>query len=68
MERRLRESGNSFTKYDQVYIVSFISSKNIGVNAAVSFMCNYNHGHNILRLFDVLRNLIFKKSKTKRDY
>ena len=29
---------------------------------------NYNHGHNILRLFDVLLNFLFFKSETKRDY
>ena len=27
-----------------------------------------NHGHNILRLFDVLPNFPFTTSETKRDY
>ena len=29
---------------------------------------NYNHGHNILRLFGILPNFTFTTSKTKRDY
>ena len=29
---------------------------------------NYNHRHNILRLFDVLPNFPFTTSETKRDY
>ena len=28
----------------------------------------YNHGHDILRLFDVLPNFSFITSETKRDY
>ena len=28
----------------------------------------YNHGHNILRLFDTLSNFLFTTSETKRDY
>ena len=28
----------------------------------------YNHGHNILRLFDNLPNFLFITSETKRDY
>ena len=28
----------------------------------------YNHGHNILRLFDILPNVPFTTSETKRDY
>ena len=29
---------------------------------------NYNHGHNILSLFDALPNVHFTTSKTKHDY
>ena len=29
---------------------------------------NYNHFHNVLRLFDVLRNFAFTTSETMRDY
>ena len=29
---------------------------------------NYNHFHNILKLFDVLRNFLFTTSETMRDY
>ena len=29
---------------------------------------NYNHFHNILRLFDDLRNFLFTTSETMRDY
>ena len=29
---------------------------------------NYNHFHNILRLFDVLQNFPFITSETMRDY
>ena len=28
----------------------------------------YNHGHNILKLFDTLPNFLFTTSETKRDY
>ena len=28
----------------------------------------YNHGHNILRLFDILPNVPFTTSETKDDY
>ena len=28
----------------------------------------YNHGHNILRLFETLPNFLFTTSETKRDY
>ena len=28
----------------------------------------YNHGHNILRHFDILPNFLFTASETKRDY
>ena len=27
-----------------------------------------NHGHNILRLFDTLPNVLFTTNETKRDY
>ena len=30
--------------------------------------CIYNHGHNILTLFDTLPNFLFTTSETKRDY
>ena len=29
---------------------------------------NYNHGHNIMRIFDVLPNFPFTTSVTKPDY
>ena len=29
---------------------------------------SYNHGHNILRLFDTLPNFLFTTSEMKRDY
>ena len=29
---------------------------------------NYNHGHNIMRIFDVLPNFPFTTSETKPDY
>ena len=29
---------------------------------------DYNHGHNIMRIFDVLRNFPFTASETKSDY
>ena len=29
---------------------------------------NYNHGHNIMKIFDVLPNFPFSTSETKPDY
>ena len=34
----------------------------------VTTLGKLNHGHNILRLFDVLPNFPFTTSETKRDY
>ena len=31
-------------------------------------IANYNHGHNIVRIFDVFPNFPFAKSETKPDY
>ena len=35
---------------------------------SVKKMTNYNHGHNIMRIFDVLPNFPFTASGTKSDY
>ena len=34
----------------------------------IIILCNYNHFHNVLRLFDVLTNFSFTTSETMRDY
>ena len=32
------------------------------------YFYGYNHGHNIMRIFDVLPNFTFPTSETKPDY
>ena len=55
----LSKIGKSFTKY---IIINQGSKK--------QNFCEekYNHGHNIMRIFDVLRNFPFTTSETKPDY
>ena len=37
-------------------------------NNVYQFEDSYNHGHNILRLFDALPHFLFTTSETMRDY
>ena len=50
-----------------VKVVRFISRQFIPLTFS-SHNILYNHGHNILRLFDTLPNFLFTTSETKRDY
>ena len=45
----------------------FQSSYTLNYGLPFKLQCHYNHGHNILRLFDTLPNFLFTASETKRD-
>ena len=55
----LSKIGKSFTKY------VIINQGNKKQNFCEE---KYNHGHNIMRIFDVLPNFPFTTSETKPDY
>ena len=54
--------------FSQLLPSFFIHGKNIVVWLSVINFHIYNHGHNILRIFDVLPNFPFTTSETKPDY
>ena len=63
METDFLASGNHFLPFsDTLATDSFIFPFNGNV------FVNHNHGHNILRLFDTLPNVLFTTNETKRDY
>ena len=51
----------------QVICQVYFSSSNVSVDTTV-ILKDYNHGHNILRLFDTLPSFLFTTSETKHDY
>ena len=66
-----------FNESQPIYAYKYYASKNKRVKffelsvkfcGNVKINSNYNHGHNILRLFDTLPNFPFTASETKRDY
>ena len=57
------------------YIWNFLQSQHYGTllyllrtKQLKVLIINYNHGHNILRMFDILANIPFTASERKRDY
>ena len=50
------------------YIYIIIFDKHLSELYWFLLMCFYNHGNNIVRLFDALLNFAFTTSETKRDY
>ena len=55
-------------------MTSVFTEFQIGINISRMFLLcvqtelNYSHGHNIMRIFDVLPNFPFTTSETKLDY